>query len=219
LETAKTKIVSCDKMKNENITDEKQKIINYSSEIFFKGGFHKTTVDEIARELCISKNTFYKYFPNKENLIWSVAENLIAHVSSKINPVLDSEENALVKLVGMLGILHKNILRFSDKWLRDMQLHAPHLWEKVDAIRKKLMFKNISRIIKQGQKEELFKDYPAEVIIEIFIASIRAVVNPQFLLNSKYTSWETARFTFEILLNGILTEKGKSVFKTIKLPL
>lgn len=219
LETERTKLVSCDNMKTEIIENEKQKIIDYSSEMFFKGGFHKTTVDEISRQLRISKNTFYKYFPNKEKLIWSVAENMIELVSSKINPILDSDENALVKLVGMLGILHKNILKFSDKWLKDMQLHAPHLWEKVDAIRKKLMYKNISRIIRQGQKEELFKDYPAEVVIEIFIASLRAVVNPQFLLNTKFTNWEAARFTFEILLNGILTEKGISVFKTIKLPI
>lgn len=219
METIRTIIVSYDNMNNSVIIDEKQKIINFSSEKFLSAGFHKTTVDEIARELCISKNTIYKYFPSKEKLVWSVVENIVGHVSSLINPVLDSNENALVKLVGMLGILHKNILRFSDKWFRDMQIHAPNLWEKVDAIRQKIMFRNISRIIKQGQKEKLFKDYPAELIIEIFIASIRAVVNPGFLLNVKYTNWEAARYTFEILLNGILTEKGKSVFKTIKLPL
>ena len=206
-------------MKNITTTDEKQKIINYSSEKFFSEGFHKTTVDEIARELCISKNTIYKYFPAKEKLIWSVVENLTGNVSSKINLILDSNENALVKLVGMLGILHNNILRFSDRWFKDIQIHAPHLWEKLDAIRQKIMFRNISRIIKQGQKEKLFKDYPAELVIEIFVASIRAVVNPRFLLNVKYTNWDAARFTFQLLLSGILTEKGKSVFKTIKLPL
>ena len=200
-------------------SDEKKKIIDYSSNKFFVEGFHKTTIDEIARGLRISKNTVYKHFSNKEKLVWSVVETLIDSITSKINKLLDSNENALFKFVGMLGVLHSNILRFSDKWLRDMQLHTPHIWDKMDAIRQKIMFKNISRIIRQGQKEKLFKDYPPEVIIEVFVASLRAVVNPQFLLKTQYTNWDTARYSFEILLNGILTEKGKSVFKTIKLPL
>jgi AcrR family transcriptional regulator len=205
-------------MKNTVISDEEQKIIGFTSEKFFTEGFHKTTVDEIARELRISKNTIYKYFPTKEKLIWSVTETIINLVSSKITLIIDSDENALAKLLGMLGILHKQILRFSDKWLRDMQIHAPQMWEKVDAIRKKIMYNNISRIIKQGQKEKLFKDYPPEIIVQVFTSSLRAIVNPQFLLDVKYTNWEAARFTFEILLNGILTEKGKSVYKTITLP-
>ena len=199
--------------------DEKQKILDFCSEKFVSEGFYKTTVDEIAQEIHISKNTIYKYFPNKENLIWAAIENIIARVSTKITTVLDSDDNALEKLVKMLGILSSNIIRFTDKWLRDMQIHAPLLWEKVDSIRQKIMYKNISKIIRQGQKEKLFKDYPAELIITIFVSSLRGVVSPQFLLNVDFTNREALRYSLEILLNGILTEKGTSVFKTIKLPI
>ena len=206
-------------MDNKSTIDERLKIIEFSSHKFFTEGFYKITIDEIARGLCIGKNTIYKYFPAKEKLVWGVTEYFIENLSSKINLILDTDENAIVKLSKMLSILHQNISRFSEKWLRDMQIHAPHLWEKVDATRKKLMYKNISRIIKQGQKEKLFKDYPAEIAVEIFIASLRAVVNPGFLLNLKFTNWEAASYTFDMLLNGILTEKGISVYKKIKLPI
>jgi hypothetical protein len=121
--------------------------------------------------------------------------------------------------VKMLDILSKNIIKFTDKWLRDLQLHAPVLWEKVDTIRKKIMFNNVSKIIRQGQKEKFFKDYPAELIITIFVSALRGVVNPQFLLNASFSSRDAFRYSFEILLNGILTKKGISEFKTINLPL
>jgi hypothetical protein len=93
------------------------------------------------------------------------------------------------------------------------------LWEKVDEIRKKMMYRNISRIIRQGQREKLFEDYPAELIVTVFVSSLRGVVSPQFLLNVSFTNREALRYTLEILLKGILTEKGTSVFKTIKLPI
>ncbi len=219
LETTKTKLVSYDKMENVITKGEQTRIIEFSANKFFTEGFHKTTIDEIARSMCISKNTIYKYFPTKENLISSTIEYTVMNVALLINPVLDSNENALVKLVKMLEIVSSNIMKFSDKWMRDLQLHAPELWEKIDELRKNLMYKNFSKIVKQGQKEKLFKDYPAEMIITVYLAALRSVVNPAFLLNSKFTVRETAHFTLEILLNGILTEKGKSVFKTIKLPI
>lgn len=219
METVRTKLVSYDRMKNIITKDEKTRIIEFSSNKFFAEGFYKTTIDEIARELCISKNTIYKYFPNKENLTWATIEHTVLTVGSLIAPVLDSNDNALVKLVKMFEILSNNIIKFSDKWMRDLQLHAPRLWEKIDGLRKELMYKNVSKIVRQGQKEKLFKDYPAELVITVYIASLRSVVNPAFLMNSKFTVREAIHNTVEILLNGILTEKGISVFKTIKLPL
>jgi AcrR family transcriptional regulator len=206
-------------MENIVAKDEKTRIIEFSANKFFTEGFHKTTIDEIARELAVSKNTIYKYFPTKEKLISSTIEHTIKNVALLINPVLDSNENALVKLVKMLEIVSNNVMKFSDKWMRDLQLHMPELWEKIDELRKNLMYKNFSKIVRQGQKEKLFKDYPAELIITAYMAALRSVVNPAFLLNSKFTVREAAHHTFEILLNGILTEKGISVFKTIKLPI
>ncbi len=199
--------------------NEQQKILEFSSEKFTCEGFHKITIDELAQEMHIGKNTIYKYFPTKEKLVWAAIEHIMKIISAAINDVLDSNDNALVKLVKMLEILSKNIIRFTDKWMHDMQLHAPLLWEKVDSIRKNLMYQNVSKIIRQGQKEKFFKDYPAELIVTMFVAALRGVVNPHFLLNTSFTNREAIRYTFEILLNGILTEKGITEFKTIKLPL
>lgn len=202
-----------------SITDERKRILQYCTEKFIIEGFHRTTVDEIAQEIGISKNTIYKYFPSKEKLVWASIDFIIATNKKKINDVIDSEDNALLKLVKMLEILSRNLMRFTEKWMSDMQYHAPQLWEKIDAIRKRLMYQNLSKIIRQGQREKVFKDYPAELIIMVFISALRGVVTPQFLLTSHFSSGEAVRSTFEILLNGILTEKGKSVFKTINLPL
>ena len=47
---------------------EKEKIANYSKDVFFKSGFYKITMDEIAQGLRMSKKTIYKYFPSKKIL-------------------------------------------------------------------------------------------------------------------------------------------------------
>ena len=116
----------------------------------------------------------------------------------------------------MIVILTKNIIRFSEKFMRDMQINTPHIWDKIDNIRKVVMFDNISLIIKQGQKEKLFINYPPELIIGIFMGALRNVVNPDFLLHNRFSIEEAAKTGFVILINGILTEKGKKVYNKLK---
>jgi len=195
------------------IPEEKQKIILYSRERFFSEGFAKITIDEIARELYISKSTFYKYFSNKDILIQESISSVINEVSARVKLLLESDTNAIEKFTGMIVIMTKNLIRFSNKFFNDMQVHTPHIWEKVDEIRKKLMYDNISKIIRQGQAEKLFIEYPPELVLGIFIGAMRNIVNPEFLLHNSYSIDEAAKTGFHILINGILTEKGKKVYK------
>jgi AcrR family transcriptional regulator len=47
----------------------KNKIIEAAIKIFSQKGFHKSTMDEIAREVGVSKGTLYTYFKSKEEIL------------------------------------------------------------------------------------------------------------------------------------------------------
>jgi len=197
---------------------EKNKILNFTSEKFFREGFNKTTIEEIAKELNLSKNTIYKHFPNKEQIVLETINDFVKDTKYKVEAELNTDRDAVHKFVSMLNVLSNNLSKFSDKWMRDMQVHTPHIWAKVDEMRRQLMIKNLSRLIEQGENEGLFEDYPTDLVMTIFVASIRAVITPDFLLHTKLTKKETIACTFKLLLNGILTKKGLLIFKKLKLP-
>jgi AcrR family transcriptional regulator len=198
------------------IPDEKLKIILYARERFFSEGFAKITVDEIAGEMGISKSTLYKNFPSKDLLVQESVLSVVHEVMARVKLILDADTNAIEKFRSMIVILTKNMIRFTEKFIRDMQINAPHIWEKIDEIRKKVMFDNISRIIKQGQREKLFIDYPPEIVLGVFMGALRSIVNPDFLLHNRFSIDEAAKTGFTILINGILTEKGKKIYKHLK---
>ena len=47
----------------------KNKIIQAAVKIFSQKGFHKSTMDEIAKEVGVSKGTLYTYFKSKEEIL------------------------------------------------------------------------------------------------------------------------------------------------------
>jgi len=194
------------------IEDDRTKIMKYAQAKYFAEGFYKTSMDAIAAELQISKKTIYKYFATKNHLVEAVVHDTMRYMSSRLDEIVSSNQNAILKIISLLDFLSKSILRASDKWIIDIRDHMPALWNKIDKFRSKKMPVILSKIIEQGKKEDYIEDKQTEIIITIFISSIRAIVNPVFLSEHKLILHEIMPVTFEILLKGILIEKGIELF-------
>jgi len=192
--------------------DDQNKIVELTEEKFFRDGFYKTTMDEIASELKMSKKTIYKFFPSKEDLVMAIAKHFMNRMKSKIVPALSSDKNAIEKLGELIKILAGASEKISTKRMEEMKKHFPGIWNEIDSFRTKMMFENITKVINQGKVEGLFIDYPTSIIMNMLVASIRSVVNPDFILNNNFSIIEAARTAFKILIGGIVTEKGKKIF-------
>ncbi len=192
--------------------EEKDKIIEQIEDKLFKEGFYKTTMDEVASELGMSKKTIYKFFPSKDDLVMAIAKHFMNVMKSKIVPALNTNKNAIEKLAELINILATASEKVSPKRMDEIRKYFPNLWNEIDSFRTKMMFGNITKVIDQGKNEGLFIDYPTTIIMNILVASIRNIVNPDFILNNNFSIIEAARYAFKIIIGGIVTEKGSKVF-------
>ena len=192
--------------------DEQIKIVELTEEKFFRDGFYKTTMDEVAAELKMSKKTIYKFFPSKNELVMAIAKHFMESMKSKIAPTLASEKNAIEKLAELNNILAKTSQKISAKRMDEIRRHFPALWNEIDSFRTKMMFGNITKVIDQGKTEGLFIDYPTPIIMNTLVSSVRAIVNPEFILNNNFSISEAALYAFKVVIGGIVTEKGRKIF-------
>lgn len=202
-------------MKKESISIEKQKILEFALNKFLANGFYKTSMDDIAREIRISKKTIYKNFRSKDELVFLMVEKFTNEISSAIDEIINAETDSLTKAFKLFSKMGEVALKMSDKWIADVKIHMPKLWEKIDEFRTKRAYAVLENIIKQGQQEGVIIDKPAEIMIHLFVNAIRSIVNPDFLYYQKFNYKEAFNHTFEILFNGILTAQGKNKFKKI----
>lgn len=196
---------------NKEIVPEKNQILDYAEDKFMREGFYKTSMDSIAKELQISKKTIYKYFPSKDALVKEVVDTLLLKTRSKIFAKIDTNDDAFTKIIAISEVASNVFIKFTDKWLNDLRFHSCH-WERIDEFRTKNMYAILTKIINQGKEEKLFQDLPTEIVITIFIASIRSIGNPDFIYNNDYSFSQALKIAFRILFEGISTEKGKKLF-------
>lgn len=193
--------------------EEKERILNFTEEKIFKEGFYKTPMDEIASELRISKKTIYKFFPSKNDMVEAIMKRFMKKRQQDILPLLNSNKNAVEKFAGIVFIITQNLSRVSERMFNDLRKHCPALWKEVESFRTEMINKNITKVVEQGKRERLIADYPTPIIMTIFLSSIRAVVNPEFILDNNFSVRQAAQITFQILMDGILTPKGEKIFK------
>jgi len=77
-----------------------QRIQTTGLEIFYQKGYHNTSIDDILKELSLSKGAFYYHFQSKEEYFISIVQNLLFRkvYSSLIEPI-EGEEDPLNKIV------------------------------------------------------------------------------------------------------------------------
>lgn len=196
--------------------EDRARIILTAEKIFAQNGFYKTTMDEIAKDLRISKKTIYKHFNSKDELLYCVMDQIMENLAHEIEGIIAGEYNSVEKLYLLSKTVLKRISKISDKWLDDLRVYKPQLWEEIDKFRTKMATKNILRIIAQGKKEELIIDHPSEIIITIIMSSVQAVINPQFVMNHNISIQSAGKITLDIVFNGILTKKGRKLFRNYK---
>jgi len=197
------------------MNDEKQKIINYAHEKFFNVGFYKVTMYEIASELKMSKKTIYKHFKSKDELVEGVFWDFSKTISAEIERIVESDNNAIIKITMLLETISKVMMKLNQKIIFDIQNYMPSFWQKIDSFRTQMIQKNFTKLINQGKSENLIIDKPTNILIAIYISAIREVINPKFIMENNYSLNNALNYTFDILLNGISTTKGKNIFNKI----
>ncbi len=195
---------------------ESLRILEFCENYFMKYGFQKTTMDEIAKELRISKKTIYKHFSSKSDLVRAVFIRIRNDLSGQIEAIVNGEGNAVIKLHQISQLFYKRVASISNKWLNDLQLYAPDVWQEVEEFRRKLMQKNLTMLIDQGKSEGLISDYPTSIIIGVIISAIQGVVTPEFILHNNISLKSAGENVLDIVFSGLVTKKGRKLFKQYK---
>ena len=159
------------------------RILEVAGSQFFNLGFTKVTMDEIAHELGMSKRTLYQHFPGKKSLLRKALLSRTERISEGLGKISQSNETHFgKKLEQALTLVATEIPHFSPIFLRDIQRHAPEVWQELDQRREKHIHTRFGQLIQEGVKEGfLRKDIDAEVLVLLFSTLIRHVVNPETL--------------------------------------
>lgn len=202
-------------MKNINLSfnnnDLGSKILNDISEIFMRDGFHNISMDEVANLLHVSKKTIYKHFYSKEMFITKIMVENLSSAYQVIVSVIQAKSNIIEKFLKLSEMVEKRFPLFNETSLNNLNYHFPQLANDIKNYKNKRIIPLIKILLRIGKKKKLIIDIPDDIVLKIFTSALSSIIQPEFIDSINYSYHETFGYTFNMLLNGVLTKKGKQI--------
>lgn len=85
-------------LRKKEVLWRQQEILSGAKSVFLRKGFHKVTMDDIARQTGLSKGALYLYFPSKEKLFMALMEHSVEARVKLTEEILKSKESSLNKI-------------------------------------------------------------------------------------------------------------------------
>lgn len=164
---------------------KRKKVVDKAWELFAKNGYKETKVEDITKNLGISKGSFYTYFATKDELLYEVLGKIKKEINRNleninVNQVPEKvlEDYVKAKMNYVVKILNNMRLNSVEKYSIDPKLRNffEELKEKsTDFIKINIVEKFNS---KNGNK------YNADVISEFILISIEEFLYDEFVLKN-----------------------------------
>jgi AcrR family transcriptional regulator len=193
------------------IMEEKDTYMLYeiALEIFSKYGIRSVTMDDISRELGMSKKTVYQQISDKKELVNRVMEHEIDRMNRNLDEMSGSEYNAIEELIEVNKRVHNAIGAHSPTFYYDLKKHYPDLFKQWNMRRRMIMVDMIMRNLNKGKKEGLYRNEMDEKIIsKLYMARMEMLHDNDFIKNEESVSRDFFREIILYHLHGICNDKG-----------
>ena len=215
METFKPKFVSCVSLsyicEEFKMTAElKDSILQKTESLFLKFGIKSVTMDDIARELGISKKTLYQFFENKTDLLSQMTSKHVAKEMEAMTAIQAQSKNALEELLNVAQHIMREISRFaSPNTIFDLQKYYPELWKTFEDFQTVNMYQNVKCNLERGISEGLYRDdLDADIIAKLYVSKTLCVVDEEMFPTRQYDKVRLFKQYFYYHIRGIATTKG-----------
>ncbi|MBN4066049.1 TetR/AcrR family transcriptional regulator, partial [Candidatus Amoebophilus asiaticus] len=108
---------------------KKEQIIKESLSLFLKYGIKSITMDDVSRELGISKKTLYQVVSDKSELVDQTTKCFIENDRHAILDIINSYENVIEQLVQICNYCSDVLRNMNPAVIFDLNRYYPDVWK------------------------------------------------------------------------------------------
>ena len=183
-----------------------------TTEVYMTKGIKNMTMDDMAKELKVSKKTLYKYVRNRPELVSKSMKWRLDFDTKVLTAILERNLGAVEELwelssyhIGHLKMMHPSLHHDLAKYYREAWLMFS------DFTKTGYLYQTTINNIKKGISQGLYRnDFDAEVIAKLYLSKIDMVFDSSVFPATNYNFGEVCREMVKYHVNGMATEKGRA---------
>jgi AcrR family transcriptional regulator len=183
----------------------KDSILNVATKLFSRFGFHKTSMDEIAKIARKAKGSLYYHFASKEELFKEVVSIEMTDLKNRLNIIVANPDLSATEKIKKYLVSRMEILNGAANYHETLKADFFEHFDFIDDLRTELDAwekEKLKEIFSQGVSSgEFAKIDDMDVLLDVFIMVLKGLEIP-FYLQNKYEKYAP----YSESLMGILTK-------------
>ncbi len=195
----------------------KARILEVSLGLFMRFGLRAVTMNDVAKELGISKKTLYQHFKDKEDLVMQALEVRIQDDQRMCAEVLQSEDNPVEALIQLFLQVNKMMKDLKQGVLFELQKYYPRGYERFQQYKREHIYTIIFNNLKRGQELGFYRvGINPDMLAKLFMQMPDIIMNDQVFPADEYDQPAVHKQIVFHFLHGIVTPEGRALIQAHK---
>ena len=196
------------------MSEKKIEIALKAGEMFMKYGIKSVSMDDLARELSVSKKTIYAHFSDKNVLVELILTAHLTEIQMKCESIFGKRDNAIQELFEVINIAAQQMNSIHPSVIFDLQKYHPGAWKLIDLHETEFVLPFILLNIKRGRKENLYRnDFDASVVAQIYVTVNDSIFKRTIKGSDETPLVQIFHESLMFILFGMATPEGKQYIR------
>jgi len=200
--------------------DEKvDRILSESLRLFMKNGIRSISMDDIAKELGMSKKTIYQHVANKTELV----EMVLNFMREKESNICIDGDITKMNAIDILLAVSRNVSRqmkdLNPINAYELQKYYPSIYREFILKKRDHVYLTLKQNFEQGIAEGIYRnDLDIDLVARLYIQKLVDVHDPEFLSSVNFGFEKVFQVMFDNHIRGIANAEGLAYYeKQIKM--
>jgi len=195
--------------------DEKiERILAESLKLFKKNGIRSISMDDVAKELGMSKKTIYQYVENKQDLVAMVLSYMHEKESTACIDGDVKNMNAIDILLAVSRNVSKQMKDLNPINAFELQKYYPAIFREFVIKKRDHVFAQVKQNFTQGIAEGIYRnDLDIDLVARLYIQKLVDVHDPEFLSSVNFGFEKVFQVMFDNHIRGIANAEGLAYYE------
>jgi AcrR family transcriptional regulator len=184
------------------------RIVDFARDLFFRYGFTRVTIDEIAAQLHISKTTFYRFFKSKEDLLAEVMRAYYRRIQDGISDIMAHGSDGYIQELKAIMLFIGDMLKpFDVRARQDIRASAPGIWQTLQGHQHDMVQSVLEKVLRKGIRSKLVRaDIDARKVADLLVVTFENALDSDSLRGLSLTMEDAIRTLIDVFLGGLLVK-------------
>ena len=197
--------------------DTRARILEVATEHFSRFGVRTVTMEDIARQIGVSKKTIYQEFEDKRDLVLAVFNQILELDRQKLTFILETDDGVIEHLVHTSRMMRERLSSINPMVIMEIQKYFPEAWRMFENFKETVIMQDLVNVLERGKSLGYFRpEIDSQILAKVRIKQITEAFDPANFTRPDFNFVEEQVVLMDHFLHGIFTDKGREAYQSQK---